>query len=91
MEKIIHPFLHLVTDASNTNHDLIKWMALVGFVFGMIFQAWDVFHNNAFNLFNYGTGLGVLFGAVAGAVRLKLPTEAPTEPCIEEKPNEVVE
>lgn len=74
--KKIHPFFHLVTDKTNENHDLIKWLCLIGFIAAIVFQGYVVFITKVFDILVFSAGLGTLFTSVAGALRLKASTEA---------------
>ena len=72
----------LITGKDNFTVDLVRVLALIAFIVGIgltvFVVVWKALHPDAtvtFDLIAYGTGIGGLFLAVGGALKLKAGTE----------------
>lgn len=64
------------TGIDGVSYDLMKLFAAVGFFTAIGLQIFVVVWRNAtFEISNFGTGLGILFVGLAGALKLKETTE----------------
>lgn len=66
---------HMFTGRDNATHDLgrVLWAGGVAWWCGL--GAWAVAHGQAFDPITSATGLGLVLGAGAGALKLKASTE----------------
>lgn len=66
----------LLTERDNQTHDIVRWYAFIAFVIANALEIYQiVWCGTAFDLTNYGVGLGALAAAVGAALRLKQDTE----------------
>lgn len=66
------PWLQMFTEADNYTQDLFRWLALVAIVAGLSLEIYSVvIRDRAFDIQTFGIGVGVLFVAMGGALRLK--------------------
>lgn len=66
----------LFTSKDNESQDIIKWLATLGFMVAIFLTVWEVMYaKKAFDIILYNTALSGMLVAVAGALRIKLPTD----------------
>lgn len=71
----------VLTDSTNEVYDLAPVLAALGFVAGVIFEAWNVFAAaQPFNIQNFGIGVAALGAGYGAAVRLRGPETPPGPP-----------
>ena len=78
MNKIL---TQILTESDNNTHCSVRWLAVIGFLAGVIFTGWSVYHSNEFDILNYGTGLGAMLASVGVALKFKpdSPNSKPDE------------
>jgi hypothetical protein len=75
MKRLANWFRQLVTEPDNKTHCPIRWVALLGTLQGLSMQAYQVFiQHAAFNLQEYGVGLGAIIATVGAALGMKKDT-----------------
>lgn len=66
-----HILLQLLTGADNKTHDLRPWLALVSCLIGFGLEIYSVgFKGQAFDIQNFGIGVGALLTGYGAAMKL---------------------
>ena len=61
----------IITEADNQTIDGVRIMAFVAITNAICLSVVAVYHTGSFDLVNYGTGMGALFGGLGIALGLK--------------------
>ena len=71
--------VELLSGRDNVTLDLLRVLALVAVIVGLVLQVMASIWPDRFkfDMLAYGGGLGAVFVAVGGAMRLQAPTEPP--------------
>lgn len=66
----------LLTGADNETHDIGRWFAAISGCAGVFLQGWSVIaQHNAFNMQEFGVGVGALAAGIGAMLKLKESTE----------------
>ncbi|MDE1902187.1 MAG: amino acid ABC transporter substrate-binding protein [Alphaproteobacteria bacterium] len=69
-------FIHYaLTGKDNTTYDVGRILIVLGSIAFLVFEAWAVFHNNAFDMQAFGIGYGSVLLAGGGHLWMKRETE----------------
>lgn len=68
-----------LTESDNRTHDVCKALAVLAFVVGLGLSIAAFATGKAFNLTEYGTGIGAMFVGIGAALKLKPETPATEE------------
>jgi hypothetical protein len=69
-------FRHLLTGKDNATYDIVRLLGLLSVALALFLTGWVVLNRwQAWSLQEYGIGLGVLFGALGAALKIKESTE----------------
>lgn len=69
---------HMLTESDNKTHDVFRWITLITILVGLGLEIYVVVRGQAFDLMNYGTGIGALVTGAGIALKLKPETGGPT-------------
>ena len=72
---------HILTGKDNSTYDIAKFLGILCVLVGLILEVYSIIFGVPFNITEYGTGIGILLGSIAGSLKWK----ESTEPTIENK------
>lgn len=61
----------LLTEADNTTHDLIRWLAFIAMLVGLGLEVYAVVKQVPFDLQAYGIAVGAMLGSTGLSIKLK--------------------
>ena len=63
---------NLMTESDNRTHDLFRYLSLISILVSLGLQIYSVMYiNQPFNMVEFGTGIGALFGGIGVVMGLK--------------------
>lgn len=70
---------HILTGKDNKTYDVTKFLGTICVLVGLGLEIYSVIFGVPFNFAEYGTGIGILLGSIAGSLKLKETTEPTTK------------
>jgi len=70
-----HPISHILTGKDNETHDLVKWLALLFSFAAIIYEGYNVYTSQHFDVWNFLGAAGAFLTAVGAGLKIKESTE----------------